>query len=217
MDSISVSIKLPHIKETVLIADVTNIKRNIYWNYVERESVEEYKEGRYWISKSGTKIQAIVLDGRTGIKEVFKDIPIQMCQFHQIAIVTRYLTRRPKLEASRELRYLTLNLTKTTEEEFYTRLETWYRKWEDFLKEKTVDTQTGEWFYTHGRVRSAYNSLISNKPYLFTYQKYPDLNIPNTTNSLDGSFSHLKNLLNSHRGLRLHRKLKLIDELLGNT
>ncbi|MEZ4907962.1 MAG: hypothetical protein R2771_10085 [Saprospiraceae bacterium] len=34
---------------------------------------------------------------------MFKDIPVQMCQFHQSAIIRRYLTRRPKLEASCEL------------------------------------------------------------------------------------------------------------------
>ncbi|EKE06703.1 MAG: hypothetical protein ACD_18C00301G0001, partial [uncultured bacterium] len=51
-------------------------------------------------------------------------------------------------------------------------------------------------------------------PYLFTYQKYPELNIPNTTNSLDGYFNRLKSLLNVHRGLNLKRKMKIVFEIL---
>lgn len=39
-----------------------------------------------------------------------------------------------------------------------------------------------------------------NLPWLFTYQKHPVLHIPNATNSLDGYFSKLKQLLNTHRG-----------------
>jgi hypothetical protein len=34
----------------------------------------------------------------------------------------------------------------------------------------------------------------------FTYQKYPDLDIPNTTNSLDGCFAYLKELVVGAQG-----------------
>ena len=40
------------------------------------------------------------------------------------------------------------------------------------------------------------SELTTNLPYLFTYQKYPELAIPNTTNALDGTFAHLKELVN---------------------
>jgi hypothetical protein len=51
-------------------------------------------------------------------------------------------------------------------------------------------------------------------PYLFTYHRHPDM--PNTTNSLDGLFAHVRDKLRLHRGLRWDRKLKLIDELLNS-
>src|SRR5204863_7931209 len=51
---------------------------------------------------------AAVVDGRRGFLAVFKDIPVQICQFHQIKQVTKYLTRRPKTEAGVELRTLAL-------------------------------------------------------------------------------------------------------------
>ena len=140
-----------------------------------------------------------------------------MCHFHQIAIITRYLTRRPRLEAGKELRKITLSLTKSTEKEFTNLLNNWFEKWEEFLKEKTVNLETGKWFYTHKRLRSAHRSLKTNLPYLFTYQKYPKFNIPNTTNttnSLDGLFSNFKSLLRIHRGLKRARRYKVICEIL---
>ncbi|MCB4782781.1 MAG: transposase, partial [Sulfurovum sp.] len=38
---------------------------------------------------------------------------------------------------------------------------------------------------------SAYRSLRTNLPYLFTYKKYKHLGIHNTTNSLDGGYSQI--------------------------
>jgi hypothetical protein len=41
-----------------------------------------------------------------------------MCQFHQIAIIRRYLTKKPKLQASKELWVHVMLLTKTDKESF---------------------------------------------------------------------------------------------------
>ena len=139
-----------------------------------------------------------------------------MCLFHQLQIINRYLTRKPKLEANIELRKLSLTLTNITEDVFKKELNIWYKKWKDFLNEKTINPETGRWFFTHKRLRSAYKSLTTNLPYLFTYQKYPKLNISTTTNSLDGSFSYLKILLRIHRGQTQTRRKKMIDEILKN-
>ncbi len=179
------------------------------------ESIEVYRRGRDELIRRGFTITAAVSDGRPGVREVFCDVPVQMCQFHQKMIVNRYLTTRPKLEASIELREVTFGLCQTNEKDFTKALNDWYEKWGDFLKEKTTDPLTGRWFYTHKKVRSAYRSLRTNLPYLFTYQKYPKLKIPNTTNSLDGSFAQLKELTRIHRGLNKEMKRKVIDEILG--
>ena len=191
-----------------------NLKQNIWWKYTVQENVNIYVQGKKHLEKNGFTIQAIVLDGKRGIREVFRDIPVQMCHFHQIQIIRRYLTLRPKLEASIELKKIVEHITKTNEQIFNDELHTWYVKWETFLKEKTTNLETGKWCYTHKKVRSAYRSLKTNLPYLFTYQKYPDLNIPNTTNSLEGYFNVLKSLINVHRGLSLKRKMKIVFEVL---
>ena len=137
-----------------------------------------------------------------------------MCHFHQKQITKRYLTSNPKLEASQELKEITTTLADTNEQMFTKQLTVWYETWKDFLKEKTIDPETSKWHYTHKKLRSAYRSLKTNLPYLFTYQRYPELNIPNTTNSLDGYFNVLKSKLNVHRGLSKKRAKKVVIELL---
>jgi hypothetical protein len=179
------------------------------------ETIDIYRVARRRLEESGFKINAIVLDGRPGVRDIFIDVPVQMCHFHQMMIITRYLTTKPKLEAGIELRHIASTLGASNEIAFGEKLETWHRRWFEFLKEKTIDSITGKWHYTHKRLRSAYRSLKINLPYLFTYQKYPELDIPNTTNSLDGSFSHLKDLVIIHRGLSPEIKRKAINEVLN--
>lgn len=41
-------------------------------------------------------LHSITCDGRRGLLGSFGDIPTQMCHFHQVAIVRRYLTKNPK-------------------------------------------------------------------------------------------------------------------------
>ena len=189
-------------------------KKNLWWKHISSEKIAYYKQGKEHLEANGFTIQAVVIDGRRGVKQVFQDIPVQMCHFHQAQIIQRYLTKNPKLEASKELQKIVAMLTKTDEYTFIQLLEEWHEKWKDFLKEKTTHPITERWSYTHKRVRSAYKSLNTNLPYLFTHQHYPEFNIPNTTNQLEGFFAHLKGLLNVHRGMKAKRRTKLINEIL---
>lgn len=191
-----------------------NLKKNVWWRQTVNERAKIYLQGKNHLERNGFTISAVVLDGRRGIREVFNGLPVQMCHFHQKQIMKRYLTSIPKLEASRELKTIVETLPKTNEQSFTIALDGWYEKWRDFLKQKTTDLNTGRWFYTHKRVRAAYRSLKTNLLYLFTYQKYPELNIPNTTNSLDGFFNRLKSLTYVHRGLRPKRMMSVIVEVL---
>lgn len=129
--------------------------------------------------------------------------------------VTKYLTRKPETEAGRTLRAIMLVLTKSTEAEFTRLLREWKDRYPYILTDKTYVLGTKHWYYTHKKTRSAYLSMARNLPHLFTYLRYPDLNIPNTTNSLDGSFTHLKDKTNIHHGLRRDRRYKMIEEILG--
>ena len=124
---------------------------------------------------------------------------------------------RPKLEASKNLKKIVSRLTQTTEKNFTQKLDDWYAFYKDFLEEKSMSSTTGELNYTHPRIRAAYRSLRTNLPYLFTYKNYKKLYIQNTTNALEGGvFSHMKNMISLHRGLRKSLKIKLVDYYLEN-
>ncbi len=190
------------------------LKKNVWWKFTPYERIDVYLLDRQCIEKAGFTLQAIVLDGKQGVRQAFSDIPVQMCHFHQKQIIKRYLTHKPKLEASIELKEITNTLTHTNQDAFTERLDNWHEKWKIFLKEKTANPETGRQSYKHKRLRAAYRSLKTNLPYLFTYQQYPELKIPNTTNSLDGFFNSLKSKLNVRRGLSTKRAKKVIIELL---
>jgi hypothetical protein len=189
--------------------------KNLLWKFLPYETIAEYVAGVEALRRGGWNVTGIVCDARRGLVQAFPEIPVQMCQFHQVMIVLRYITRKPKLEAGKDLKELMLLLTKTDEVSFRHWLHLWHRKWKDFLVEKTVDPITKRWHFTHKRLRSAYRSLETNLPWLFTFEYHPHLCIPNTTNSLEGSFTHLKKKMNVHPGLRIDRKQKLIQELLS--
>jgi len=189
-------------------------RKNLYWKYLKHETIEEYKSGINYLKGKGVEILGIACDGKRGLFSAFEATPIQMCQFHQVAIVTRYITRNPKLEAGKELKILTHNLTKSSKTEFATMLNDWHLKWKIFLSEKTYNDEHKKWHYTHRRLRSAYRSLKTNLPFLFTYLEYPDLGIPNTTNSLEGKFSNLKTKIRIHAGIKKWRKIRIINEIL---
>lgn len=198
-----------------LMVFMDNTPRTVlYYAIVSHETNSGYKQGIDYLSSLGVDIQSITCDGRRGLRTLFTRTPCQMCQFHQVQIVTRYLTRRPKNIASIELRRLTLNLTQLNKADFIERLDHWYVNHEAYLNERSTNDDNTRTWYTHKRLRSAYRSLRTNSDWLFTYQEYKHLDIPNTTNSLEGLFSELKRQLHSHRGLSEHRKLRFIKDFL---
>ena len=184
---------------------------------MESEKSKYYKDLLQELLSLGYTINAVTIDGKRGLNTVFKGYPIQMCHFHQKKIVQRYITKKPKLEASIELQGVLNRLTTTTESRFKNKLQEWYVKYEDFLNEMTVNYDTGEATYTHYKLRAAYASLCSNIDYLFTYKNLPNLSIANTTNHLDGGkFADLKNRIRVHRGLSKNLKLKMVDFFMLN-
>jgi len=75
---------------------------NLYWNYVKHETNQLYLDGYQYLLKKGFEIVAVVFDERKGLFQLFGATPVQMCQFHQVAIIMRYLTRNPKTDAGKE-------------------------------------------------------------------------------------------------------------------
>jgi len=188
--------------------------RNLYWKFLPYETIQAYREGIDYLRSCGCKVDGIVCDGRRGIFTAFGSTPIQMCQYHQTAIIIRYITQNPILEAGIELKKTIHMLCRSDKYTFEKILHNWHDRWSDFLSEKSYNPITGKWHYTHRRIRSAYRSLTTNLPYLFTYLEHPNLDIPNTTNSLEGTFSYLKTKVRVHAGLSQQRKIKMINQIL---
>jgi len=189
-------------------------KKVVHYKLVINENNTDYKNWVKELQELWWIIKTIVCDWRKGLLTWFPDIPTQMCNFHQVAIIRRYITKNPILEANKELKKLTELLVHTDRETFTYYLELYWEYYSDFLKEKRLNAKW-KWEYAHKRTRSAYNSLKNNLKYLFTYYDYLwTVDIPNTTNWLEWLFWHIKPKISLHRGLKKERKIKLILSLL---
>ena len=200
----------------VMVFRCYNRRQNLMWRFVAHESNEGYLEGIAELEKHGYIILAVVCDGKRWLLGLLaKKYPAQLCQFHMVKTVTRYITRYPILPAGRELLWIVISLKSSTENEFKEKLMKWFFKWKNFLNERTIDDyEKNKSHYTHDRMRSAYAALISNLRYLFTYQKFPTYGIPNTTNSIDGTFSQVKQKVHVHRGLATEKEMAMVSDLL---
>ncbi len=138
-------------------------KNNLLKYYIRHETNALYIQGIEELKVLNFTILAIVCDGRKGLIQSFPDIPVQMYQFHQSAIIRRYLTKKPKLQAAKELMEVVDLMKQTDRESFTGALGLWFEKWESFLNERTINPFTQKSFYTHKRLRSAYRSL-KNSP-----------------------------------------------------
>ncbi len=185
----------------------------LYWTVIEStERTVDYEVATDTLKAMGYKLQAAVIDGRRGVRQMLerKDIPVQQCQFHQLQTITQCLTKRPKLTQNQELRTLALTLTRTTKATFEKALDEWHEKHGAWLKERDASTKQ----FVHRRTRRAYFSLRRNLSYLFTCQdqalKDKDIKVPNTTNALDGRFGAWKQKLKQHRGCSKKRTIKIL-------
>lgn len=190
--------------------------RNIHWQEIENERLADIEAGLLHLKERGWQFSSVTLDGRKGaislLEKHFPGVPVQLCLFHQKAIVRRYLTGRPKTPCGKELQALVASLGGTPEDIFMCALDELRHRHEVFLKERNDQKQ-----YMHRRLRSALRSLRSNAPWLFTHLRYPERKIPTTTNTCDGSFAHWKAKIKIHRGLRHDRRSKMIGFLLAET
>lgn len=201
-------------QEGILVVRDPNEKENLHVHELVSETKAEYEQARADLEGLGYTLLAVVLDGRTGIPRVFEGLPVQICHFHQWQIVRRKLTLRPKLPSHQALFSIGRQISSSTEEQLRKRLDTFLKIYRKDLDERTYAWGTNRSRPTHAKLRSAYGSLRRNLPHLYTYQKYPELKIPNTTNSLDGSFNALKAHVNVHRGLNKNRRRKIIKSYL---
>ncbi|MEK7062948.1 MAG: hypothetical protein AAB946_02855 [Patescibacteria group bacterium] len=187
-------------------------KENLWWNFFDTETASAYLEGKKYLEKFGYQILSVTGDGFGGLRAVFKDIPFQMCHVHMERIVTKGTTKKPLLEAGKVLLALVRALHQQIDSQtFKNYLNKYLEKYRNFLNEKTTNEMTGETFWTHEPLRKATFSLLHFLPYLFTFEK--NKNIPRTTNSLEGHFSHIRDIMRIHRGLKRKQAEKVLNSI----
>lgn len=194
----------------LLVALDASEKCVLYYQWISHEKGIDYANALDAITSMGYKIKALVLDGGVGLSIGSQQYPVQMCQYHYIAIIRRKLTMNPKIEASKELLKIARGITKQEKEVFVKEFSEWQKRWDLFLKERTIQEEDGQWRYTHRALRSAAFTTQGLIPYLFTHKDYPDLNIPNTNNALEGLFTALKTALRNHNGMSQANKERFV-------
>jgi hypothetical protein len=131
-------------------------------------------------------------------------------------IVVHGTTRKPILEAGQALLALIKIIHYTDGNTFKNYFKKYVGKYQSFLNERTINPITGEKTLTHEPLHRAVLSLMRFLPYLFTFEKEKD--IPRTTNSLEGHFSHIRDIVGVHRGLsRSHLEKVLHSIFLAST
>jgi hypothetical protein len=184
--------------------------------FSDGEHFAEIKEDLDNLIKLGVHIESITTDGHKSILKAIKkslpDVRVQRCLVHIQRMCLLWLTRFPKHIAGIELRELVLMLlqikTHNDRVDWARSLHLWYVRHKAYLQEKTINEQTSRYWYKHKLIRRSYFTIKRAMPNMFHYLANPL--IPNTTNGIEGFFSHLKNHLDLHRGLTMEHRINFI-------
>lgn len=180
------------------------------------EKFKEIKEDLENLKKLGVDVYSVTCDGHKAIlKAVAKIYPnavIQRCLVHVKRQIKNYLSGNPKLVQSKELLVISQKITgiKAIDQaaEWLLKTDEWYRKNKSFIEEKVFNEETKRWWYRHKSLHQAWGHLANALPHLFSYLN--DEGIPYSSNQIEGYFSHLKEKLTLHRGLRFEKKKNFI-------
>jgi len=178
--------------------------------------------------------RVVVVDGGSGLASALKacwpNTRIQRCLVHVQRGVRTYVTTRPRTDAGRSLRVLSLALTRirTIEEagRWQVNLNAWHQAYGPLINTRTYLTQVdirpawarphATWWWTHDRLRKAYQLLarLTRQGVLFTYLNpdLDDLTISSTTNRIEGGTNHpIKDLLRRHRGMTSDHQRRAVE------
>lgn len=165
--------------------------------------------------------QMVVTDGGSGFEKArrqhWPDTMVQRCTFHVFGLIKTATTTRPKLEASRQLYALGLDLIRLHTRDqalgWVQAYQAWTTRWQGFLNEKTTGPD-GKQFFTHAPLVKARNSLnrLLRAGVLFSFLDPGwETVMPAMNNQIEGATNApLRQMLRDHRGLGLTRRIKAI-------
>lgn len=184
-----------------------NIRMTIFYRLTDGEHLRELKEDLANIKATGIRIESVTCDGAPNIlravREVCPDAILQRCTVHIAMEIKTWLTRKPQTPAAQKLLALVGLLAPVEmpeEAQLWIRaFIDWYRKHEEFINQKSVDEESGRWWYTHKMLHRSASHIKRAIPEMFSYTRSDK--IPKSSNSIESFFGHLKDHLRLHRGL----------------
>ena len=193
-----------------------NLRYVQLYRETNQEKYTEIKEDLQNLKILVVDVYSVTCDGHKAIlksiKKVFPNAIIQRCLVHIKRQVRNYLSSKPKLEQSASLLKLSNQITsiKSIEDSniWLGAFFNWYKINHEFINQKTQSQNTGRFWYTHKNLHAAFSLLENAIPNMFNY--LDDEQIPNTTNRIENYFTHLKDKLRIHRGLRFEAKKNFI-------
>ncbi len=194
----------------ILLAIDGSTSSVLYLAFIRHETVDDYRTAIASIEGRGYLIKGLVIDGMQSLFREFSYYPVQMCHFHMISIIRRYLTKNPRLKAARELRRIVFSITDTDRDEFEREFLAWKSEYAEVINRRSVSKRTGGSHFTHKRLRTAMHSVEFYLPHLFTFQRKDCVGMPNTNNKIEGTFTDLKKNLNVHSGMSAENRKRFI-------
>ncbi|WP_423241170.1 IS256 family transposase, variant Zn-binding type [Glaesserella parasuis] len=102
----------------VLVLMDSNSNNVISHYFVRTEKDIYYKLALNRLREKGYIIQSITCDGRRGLMKDLFNTPVQICQFHMVAIVMRKLRKKHQSQAGKELKIIVKTLTRSSKTNF---------------------------------------------------------------------------------------------------
>ena len=178
--------------------------------------------------------RVVVCDGGPGmhaaLKEHWPTTRVQRCLVHLQRNVRKYVTTRSKTAAGKTLWGLALRLTRVRTpgdaDAWGQLLVAWEDEYLHLTKARTYRKHALEvpswakpgatWWYTHQRLRSGHQVLrrVIRSGHLFTFldPKLDGLNVPSSTNGIEGGTnSQMRLLLLHHRGMTEEHQRRAIE------
>lgn len=193
-----------------------DIKYVQLYRETNQEKYKEIKEDLDNLKKLGVDVYSVTCDGHKAIlkaiKKAYPEAIIQRCTVHVKRQCRNYLSNSPLTIQGQELLKISKKITqiKTQEEsaKWLIEFHQWYLINESYINEKTYQIESKRYWFKHRGIHSACTLIIKAIPNLFCYLDDPQ--IPSTTNLIENYFSHIKEKLLPHRGLRFEAKKNFI-------
>lgn len=196
--------------EVMMIYRRSDSKSILHISFLKREYGSQIAKDLLHLKSMGYRFTCVISDGGTGIakavKQVFGNIPHQICMAHTHRQATNCLGKYPKDECVRDLKHLADHIWLIESREalawWIGELKCWYQDNWFYLMEKRRDDLGRVWF-VHKNAKKSLNILLSSVKQSFKFLDHPLL--PKTSNHIEASIGVFGDKKRIHRGLKRTR------------